>query len=120
MYARSKVSEWADGRTPFLQPQPLLTCRQCPLPASSRPDPAPTSLALNLTLHAAPPHRPVPCACPVPSTHTVRRVKLEEWVNEPFLEDTLPGCMVRVVGPQGGYLLAQVVTVETRPPGTYK
>ena len=24
----------------------------------------------------------------------VRRMKLEEWVNEPFFEETLPGCMV--------------------------
>ncbi len=25
---------------------------------------------------------------------TVRRHKLEDWVNEPFFEATLPGCMV--------------------------
>ena len=24
----------------------------------------------------------------------MRREKLEQWVNEPFFEDTLPGCMV--------------------------
>ncbi|KAI3434930.1 hypothetical protein D9Q98_002984 [Chlorella vulgaris] len=59
----------------------------------------------------------------------VRREKLEEWVNQPFFEDTLPGCMVRVMvgdvlGPDGmpvqSYRLCQVVAVETRAPGYYK
>lgn len=31
---------------------------------------------------------------------TVRRHKLEAWVNEPFFEDTMPGCMV------GGWVCA--------------
>lgn len=33
--------------------------------------------------------------CPA-GLSAVRRVKLEQWVNEPFFEDTLPGCMVRL------------------------
>lgn len=50
-------------------------------------------------------------------------------MNEPFFEETLPGCMVRVVmgeepGPDGQpqrrYMLCQVVAVETRAPGYYK
>ncbi|KAL4425311.1 hypothetical protein ABPG75_009327 [Micractinium tetrahymenae] len=59
----------------------------------------------------------------------VRREKLEQWVNEPFFEETLPGCMVRVLmgeepAPDGSirpkYMLCQVVAVETRAPGYYK
>ncbi|PRW33968.1 RNA polymerase-associated RTF1-like protein [Chlorella sorokiniana] len=61
----------------------------------------------------------------------VRRLRLEEWVNEPFFDDTLPGCMVRVVQPGGEhygpdgqlhrrYLLCQVLAVESRQPGYYK
>ena len=102
--------------------------------STRRPPPAAPQAGPDLlAVLSTPPHRfliphrrllrtVVPNPEPYPShlPCAVRRVKLEEWVNEPFLEDTLPGCMVRVVGPQGGYLLAQVIAVETRPPGTYK
>lgn len=59
----------------------------------------------------------------------VRREKLEEWLNEPFFEETLPGCMVRILmgeepaldgSIQRRYMLCQVVAVETRAPGYYK
>lgn len=59
----------------------------------------------------------------------VRRYKLEQWVNEPFLEETLAGCFVKLAAgekvdaegrPQRVYLLGRVVHVETREPGIYK
>ncbi|KAI7843494.1 hypothetical protein COHA_002737, partial [Chlorella ohadii] len=61
----------------------------------------------------------------------VRRLRLEEWVTEPFFDETLPGCMVRVVQPGGEqygpdgqlhrrYMVCQVVAVESRQPGYYK
>ncbi|KAL4418793.1 hypothetical protein ABPG77_010202, partial [Micractinium sp. CCAP 211/92] len=61
------------------------------------------------------------------SSASSAREKLEQWVNEPFFEETLPGCMVRVLideqpAPDGSiqrkYMLCQVVAVETRAPGT--
>ena len=60
---------------------------------------------------------------------TVRRLKLEQWVKEPFFERTLPGCMVRLSlgessGSQGDkrplYMLALMREVVERPPNIYK
>lgn len=54
-------------------------------------------LQLWLCMPVLPPasrHPPLPVVllcCPA----AVRRSRLEEWVNEPFFEDTLPGCLVR-------------------------
>ncbi|KDD74696.1 hypothetical protein H632_c1127p0, partial [Helicosporidium sp. ATCC 50920] len=60
---------------------------------------------------------------------TIRRHRLEAWVDEPFLDRLLPGCLVRVTlgertlssGERAtAYALALVMGVERRPPGTYK
>lgn len=53
----------------------------------------------------------------------VKRHMLEKWINEPFFEATLTGCMVRVSAYQSskaGYVAAEVTGVEERPPGKYK
>jgi RNA polymerase-associated protein RTF1 len=66
----------------------------------------------------------------------VRRHKLEEWINKPHFESTLPGCMVRVVAgekktpdnvpvmlnarPEQRYMVVQVVGVEQVVPGFHK
>lgn len=49
----------------------------------------------------------------------VRRAVLEKWLNEPFLETTVVGCLVRM-SVTGGYILAEVIGVVEREPGTYK
>jgi Plus-3 domain len=56
---------------------------------------------------------------------TVRRHRLEDWVDKPFLERVLPGCLVRLslgerASHSGGgtnkiYALAQVGLLATRP-----
>ena len=53
----------------------------------------------------------------------VKRHMLEKWINEPFFEATLTGCMVRVSAYQAkasGYVAAEVTGVEERPPGKYR
>lgn len=55
----------------------------------------------------------------------VKRHMLEKWVNEPFFEATLTGCLVRVVSyaagsKEAGYVTAEVTGVEERPPGKYR
>ena len=55
----------------------------------------------------------------------VKRHMLEKWINEPFFEATLTGCMVRVSAydrdnAEAGYLAAEVTGVEERPHGKYK
>ncbi|KAK9809057.1 hypothetical protein WJX72_008658 [[Myrmecia] bisecta] len=59
-------------------------------------------------------------------TIQVKRYKLEKWVNEPYFERTMPGCMVRVAVPvsgahgQSSYVLAEVREVVHREPGQYR
>ena len=53
----------------------------------------------------------------------VKRYMLEKWINEPFFEATLTGCMVRVSigrGTDAGYVAAEITGVEERPPGKYR
>ena len=53
----------------------------------------------------------------------VKRYMLEKWINEPFFEATLTGCMVRISigrGSGAGYLAAEITGVEERPPGKYR
>ncbi len=49
----------------------------------------------------------------------VRRSLLEKWLNEPFLEKTVVGCLVRM-SMRGAYILAEVIGVVEREAGTYK
>ena len=45
----------------------------------------------------------------------VKRYMLEQWINEPFFEATLTGCMVRISigrGSDAGYLAAEITGVE--------
>lgn len=49
----------------------------------------------------------------------MQRSVLEKWLNEPFLEKTVIGALVRV-SIKGGYILAEVIGVVEREPGTYK
>ena len=48
----------------------------------------------------------------------VRRHKLEQWVNEPFFEETLRGCVVRAAL-HGRYHMALVVDVKEQT-GTHR
>ena len=48
----------------------------------------------------------------------VRRHKLEHWVNEPFFEETLRGCVVRAAL-HGRYHMALVVDVKEQT-GTHR
>ena len=53
----------------------------------------------------------------------VKRYMLERWINEPFFEATLTGCMVRVSAydkGDAGYVAAEITGVEERPPGRYR
>ena len=55
----------------------------------------------------------------------LKRHMLEKWVNEPFFEATLIGCLVKVTLhnkalKESGYVAAEVTGVEERPPGKYK
>ena len=49
----------------------------------------------------------------------MRRSTIEKWVAEPFFEDTLPGCLVRLAY-KNQYMLGVVVGIEHREPQTYR
>ena len=49
----------------------------------------------------------------------VKRYMLEKWVNEPFFEATLTGCLVRLSFHKG-YLACEITGIEERPPGKYR
>ena len=49
----------------------------------------------------------------------VRRSLLVKWLNEPFLEKTVVGCLVRVAT-KGAYILAEIIGIVEREPGSYK
>ena len=46
----------------------------------------------------------------------IKRYKLEKWVNEPFFDKTIIGCLVKVAY-AGKYLIAEIVDVQEREPG---
>ncbi|CAL8470100.1 g9642 [Coccomyxa elongata] len=49
----------------------------------------------------------------------VRRSVLAKWLDEPFLEKTVVGCLVRVTS-HGAYIVAEIIGVVEREPGTYR
>ena len=49
----------------------------------------------------------------------VKRHMLEKWIDEPFFEATLTGCLVRISF-RTGFLAAEVTGVGDRPPGRYR
>ena len=49
----------------------------------------------------------------------VKRYMLEKWVNEPFFEATLTGCLVRLAYKES-YFACEITGVEERPPGKYR
>ncbi|KAK9808089.1 hypothetical protein WJX73_004538 [Symbiochloris irregularis] len=46
----------------------------------------------------------------------ITRGHIEKWVDEPYFDDTVPGCLVRV-SHAGGYLLGVITGIEHREPG---
>lgn len=49
----------------------------------------------------------------------VKRHTLEKWVNEPFFQTTVIGCLVKVAY-SGKYHLAEIVDVQEREPGKHR
>ena len=49
----------------------------------------------------------------------IKRYKLEKWVNEPFFDKTVVGCLVKLVY-AGKYHIAEVVDVQEREPGKHR
>jgi len=49
----------------------------------------------------------------------VKRHTLEKWVNEPFFQATVIGCLVKVAY-SGKYHLAEIVDVQEREPGKHR
>lgn len=49
----------------------------------------------------------------------IRRQALESWVNEPFFDEAVPGCLVLLTHRQK-YMIGVIVGIEHREPGSYK
>ena len=49
----------------------------------------------------------------------MKRHTLEKWVNEPFFQTSVIGCLVKVAY-TGKYHLAEVVDVQEREPGKHR
>ena len=49
----------------------------------------------------------------------MKRHTLEKWVNEPFFQTTVIGCLVKVAY-SGKYHLAEIVDVQEREPGKHR